>query len=210
MSAADNMGGVSPEVSAVEHNPVPKPEYADCAQLATGDGPEEAIGMRTRVARSFSGLKLAWNMRSHWEGPLFTDEAVACTGVMDYRGAIEARSGRYAQRIGGNRFRIVTEAQAPSASGTIRIRSFATAQRICNTARKLRGRDVSRVNLVLNEERIYREAGNSAVRTENTDLLGKLSCHSTSQFSGGVRAQRGDGTGGIRAQRGNSGGVSAK
>lgn len=189
-------GGVSSTPEAGEQYAVASSEYAQCATLATGHGSDETIGMHTQVSQSYSGDRMGYRMRSEWNGPLFTDEGIACGGIVNYRGSIEFRSGKYAERIDGNRFGIITKADAPSHSGAIRIRGAVSSKEICVLARELQGKNAPIVRLVRSEKRSYSEAGQPTVRTGNTVFLGTLSCDSANN-SGGVGPQRGSGTGGV-------------
>lgn len=169
-------GASSTPPDAREQYPVASPEFADCAELALDNGRDEAIGMRTKVAKSDSGDRLAYRMVNRWDGPLSTDEGVACRGIVNYRESIEMRSGRYAQRIDGNWFRTKTEAQAPADHVSMRIRSFVAAKQVCAIAKEFQGKTPPKVRIVRSEKRSYREAGQPAVRTENVVPMGKISC----------------------------------
>lgn len=195
MASAAAPGGVSSAPGGMEQYPVPSPEFAHCAELATDHGPDEAIGMRTSVVQSFSGDKVAYRMRSHWEGPIFTDEGIACGGIVNYRGSIELRSGKYAQKIDDSTYTLKSKAQAPAVVGTVRGRGSATAEEMCVLAKELQGETAPIVRLVRSEERTYKKAGNSPVTARNSVPLATLSCDSDS--SGGVGPDRGNGSGGV-------------
>lgn len=196
-SVAAPGGGVGPEASSIERSQVSPVEYIRCADLATTNGADEVVGMDTEVSQSFSGTKITYRMESQWDGPLFTDEGIACGGIVNYRGSIQVKSGKRAQRLNGNRFGLINNAQAPSATGTLKVRGYATSRQVCAIARELQGKEAPVVRLVRKEERTYSQDGYPEVSTENSVPLGTLDCDPRPSHPGGVGTQGADGSGGV-------------
>lgn len=197
MASAVAPGGVGPEASSIEHSQVSAVEYVRCADMATTNGPDEVVGMDTEVTQSSTGTKMTYRMESQWEGPLFTDEGIACGGIVNYRGSVQIKSGKYAQRLDGNKFALREKAQSPAATGEVKIKGYATSRQVCALARELQGKKAPIVSLVRKEKRTYSQAGYPQVTTENSVPLGTLDCDPRPGPSGGIGTQGADGSGGV-------------
>lgn len=190
-------GGVGPEASRIEHSQVSPVEYIRCADLATANGADEVVGMDTEVTQSSTGTKITYRMESQWDGPLFTDEGIACGGIVNYRGSIQVKSGKYAQRLDGKKFALREKAQSPAATGEVKIKGYATSRQVCALARELQGEEAPIVRLVRTEKRTYSQDDYPEVSIENSVALGTLDCDPRPGPSGGVGTQGADGSGGV-------------
>jgi hypothetical protein len=156
--------------------------------------------MDTEVTQSSTGTKITYGMESQWDGPVFTDDGIACGGIVNYRGSIQIKSGKYAQRLEGKKFVLREKAQSPAATGEVNVKGFATSRKVCALARELQGKKAPIVRLVREEERTYRQAGYPEVSTANSVPLGTFDCDPRPAPSGGIGTQGGDGSGGLDVQ----------
>lgn len=197
--AIDIPGGVSSAPPSEQH-PVPSPEYADCSKIITAPGEDAVIGLDiSKVNQSYDGASISFRFDSYWDGPQFTDDGIACGGIANYRGSLEMRSGRYAQKLPGGNYVLRHRADTPAIRGTIRKKVAADSEKMCNFAERARGRRMPSVRLVLRGERTLSMPGQPRVTSRESMQIGSLACDS-SDNSGGVGPQRGDGTGGVSSK----------
>ena len=204
MAAADMPGGVS----TFEQNPIPSPEFVDCSEKMTASGNDVVIGMDSKVRKSFDSTKVAIVFRGAWEGPQFTDDGIACGGVATYRGSLELRSGKYAERLEDGSYTLRTKAQQPDITGNWR-KTSVDSEKMCDFVEKAKGRPVSRLGLWLREDRSYSDIDQPRITVSASRKLGVLTCDSAAESGGGVSPQGGNGSGGMSPEA-SSGGVSPK